>query len=243
MTAETPELSIVLPAYEEAENLRMLLPALKEAARALTPDHEILVVDTREPRDDSPQVCAEYGVTYISRRGGDCYGDALRSGIADSRGKWVLLMDADGSHNPTFLPRLWEKRDQARLIIASRYMPGGKTENPAILVFMSLAVNVVFRVVLGLGCHDVSNSFRLYTGDDLRALKLQCDNFDIVEEILVQLTSAHLGYRILEVPTTFEERKAGKTKRKLLAFAFSYVAVLWRLRRLRSRTQQSGKPS
>jgi len=241
LIASSPELSIVLPAYEEAENLRILLPALKEAAKILTPRCEILVVDTAHPRDATPQVCADTGVKYVPRRGGDCYGHAVRTGIADSRGSRVFLMDADGSHNPGILPALWMKREEADLIIASRYMPGGKTENPAILIFMSLMVNVVFRVVLRLPCRDVSNSFRLYRGEDLRALRPECDNFDIVEEILVLLSCEHPGYRIHEVPSTFEERKAGKTKRRLVAFAFSYLAVLWRLWRLRRRVVKGRK--
>jgi dolichol-phosphate mannosyltransferase len=231
------ELSVVLPAYEEAENLRNLLPALKASAGAITASYEILVVDTATPRDATPEVCADIGVTYVPREGGDYYGHAVRTGIARSRGQYVVLMDADGSHSPTFLPKLWSPRESADVVIASRYMPGGKTENPAILIFMSLMVNVVFRTVLGLNCRDVSNSFRLYRGDDLRALRLSCNNFDIVEEILVLLSFTHPGYRIHEVPFTFEERKAGKTKRKLVAFALSYFAVLWRLYRLRRKAE------
>ena len=233
MIASIPELSIVLPAYEEAENLRTLLPSLNLAAAQLTPSFEVLVVDTRHPHDDTPQVCADAGVRYIPRRSGDTYGHAVRTGIADSRGRRVLLMDADGSHNPIFLSKLWEKRAEADIVIGSRYMPGGATKNPAVLIFMSLVVNVVFRLILGLPCRDVSNSFRLYRGDDLRSLRLQCDHFDIVEEILVLLSCHHPSYRILEVPTTFEERKAGKTKRNLIAFALSYIGVLWRLKRLK----------
>jgi len=235
VNSDAPELSIVLPAYEEAENLRTLLPALKNLAASLAPSFEILVVDTSEPHDGSPEICSEIGVDYLPRRGGDSYGHAVRTGIADSRGTFVLLMDADGSHNPAFIPRLWEKRHAADLVIGSRYMAGGKTENPAILIFLSLMVNVVFRFVLGLRCRDVSNSFRLYHGDHLRGLRLACDNFDIVEEILVLLSCVHPGYRIQEVPITFEERKAGKTKRRLLAFAFSYLSVLHRLWRLRKK--------
>jgi len=241
LNRQSLELSIVLPAYEEAESLKVLLPALQSVLLRLGPSHEILVIDTPEPRDASPKICTDAGATYIPREGGDCYGHAVRTGIARSRGRHVVLMDADGSHNPEFIERLWEKRHAADLVIASRYVEGGKTENPASLIFLSLMVNVAFRVVLGLPCRDVSNSFRLYHGDDLRALRLSCDNFDIVEEILVLLAQAHKGYRILEIPSVFEERKAGKTKRKLMAFALSYLAVLWRLRKLRSAAIRNNK--
>jgi len=218
-----------------------LLPRLAETARSLTDRFEILVVDTQSPLDETPAVCEQLGATYVPRSGGDTYGDAVKTGIAHSRGRYVILMDADGSHNPGFLPKLWEHRETHDLVIASRYMRGGQTENPAILIFMSLAVNVVFRVVLGLHCLDVSNSFRLYRGDDLRRLTLRCRNFDIVEEILVTLNFSQAGYRIKEVPFTFEQRKAGKTKRKLLPFALSYLAVLYRLYQLKRHIPSSSK--
>jgi len=94
-------------------------------------------------------------------------------------------------------------------------------------------INVVFRVTLGLKCADVSNSFRLYRGDDLRKLRLKCNHFDIVEEILVKLITLHPGYRIKEVPFFFEKRKAGKTKRNLLTFALGYFVTLVRLLKLK----------
>jgi dolichol-phosphate mannosyltransferase len=227
------DLSIVLPAYEEAANLRMLLPQLHEVAASLVPTYEILVIDTETPRDETPEVCRAQGVLYIPRGGGSQYGDAIRTGVKRTRGRHVILMDADGSHAPSFIRELWPFRDHYDLVIASRYIRGGRTENPAILIFLSLIVNVVFRLVLNLKCHDVSNSFRLYQGDPLRALHLRCNDFDVVEEILVKLNSGDQSLRIKEVPFTFEKRKEGKTKRNLVAFAIGYLETLYRLYRIK----------
>jgi dolichol-phosphate mannosyltransferase len=238
VTLEPLDLSIVLPAYQEADNLRRLLPVLHEVARSLTSSYEIVVVDTEQPLDDTPAICRESGTVYVSRQGGSLYGHAIRTALKVARGHHVAFLDADGSHNPLFLPQLWAERDQSDLVIASRYVRGGKTENPAILIFMSLMVNVVFRTVLGLKCYDVSNSFRLYQGDPLRRLKLECDNFDIVEEILIKLSASHPGFRIKEVPFTFEKRKAGTTKRRLVAFALGYVATLIRLSRFKRQARK-----
>jgi dolichol-phosphate mannosyltransferase len=202
------ELSIVLPAYEEGENLDNLLPKLQDVARRIVGSHEILVIDTETPHDATPEACARHGARYVPREGGPMYGNAVGTGIARSQGRHVLFMDA---------------------VIASRYAPGGKTENPWILIFLSHVVNIIFRVVLGLECLDVSNSFRLYRGDDLRKLRLECDHFDIVEEILVKLVFSRDHYRIKETPSTFEKRKAGKTKRQLLIFALGYIGTLRRL--------------
>ena len=233
------ELSVVLPAYEEAGSLKQLLPILKENAQSLTSSYEILVVDTQEPRDNTPALCAALGVTYLPRRGGDLYGDAVRTGMANARGRWILMMDADGSHNPRILPQLWQHRDEFDLVIASRYVRGGETENPAILIFMSHVVNIIFRVLLNLKCYDVSNSFRLYRGDDVRSLQLECNHFDIVEEILVKLVGSRKEFRIKEVPSTFEKRKAGKTKRRLLVFILGYLGTLLRLLRLKAKARRT----
>ena len=236
---KTPvELTVALPAYEEGENLAFLLPALRLVLEQLAVSHEIIVVDTETPHDNTPEVCARHRVRYVPRRGGALYSHAVRTAQAEAQGRWVVLMDADGSHGPGFIPGLWAAREGADLVIASRYTRGGRTENPALLIFMSLTVNIVFRLVLGLRCADVSNSFRLYRGNDLRSLTLECDNFDIVEEILLKLCCRYPGYRVREIPFTFEKRKAGKTKRNLLAFMLSYVRTLWRLHRLQQRARR-----
>lgn len=234
-----PELSIVLPAYEEAQSLSQVLPVLKEVAAKLTPDFEIIVVDTMQPRDETPSVCEKLGVTYMARRGGDLYGDAVRTGFATARGRFVVMMDGDGSHNPRTLPALWEQRTNHDLVIASRYVRGGQTENPRVLILMSQIVNLVFRIALGLKCYDVSNSFRLYRGADVRALHLECNHFDIVEEILVKLAALRSDFRIKEIPFTFEKRKAGKTKRQLITFILGYVGTLWHLLRLKAKAKRS----
>ncbi len=227
------EISVVLPAYLEAANLKVLLPRICEVLMQMSPVHEIIVVDTPEPRDETPAICRANGVRYLPREGGGLYGHAIRTGLKHARGHYIICMDADGSHSPDFLVQLWAQRENNDLVIASRYVPGGKTENPAILIFLSLVVNVVFRLALGLACYDVSNSFRLYRGDQLRGLDLECDNFDIVEEILVKLKAHHPSLRVREIPFTFERRKEGKTKRNLVLFAIGYVFTLCRLWRFR----------
>ncbi len=218
-----------------------MIPQLHAAAKGLTGSYEILVVDTEQPHDDTPAVCGQHAARYIARRGGNLYGHAIRTAQAEARGKYVVFMDADGSHNPAFVPSLWRYREEADLVIASRYVSGGKTENPAVLIFMSLTVNHVFRFFLGLNCLDVSNSYRLYRGDDLRALRLKCNHFDIVEEILVKLVFAHKTYRVKEVPFVFEKRKAGKTKRNLLLFALGYVVTLLRLLKLKLEARREAR--
>ena len=229
--AEAPavELSITIAAYREAENLSLLLPLIRSAAAALTPSFEIVVADTQQPLDDTAAICAANGARHIVRRGGNSYGDAVRTLIAESRGRFLLNMDGDGSHSPLYFAALWQQRDRFDITIGSRYVAGGHTENPAILIWLSYIVNLTFRLVFHIHARDVTNSFRLYRRDVLTSMQLHSDDFDILEEILIKATLRTPPARLGEVPVTFARRQAGESKRKLLQFALGYLKTLQRL--------------
>lgn len=227
---EEIKLSILLPAYLEEENLRILLPRIKAIASELTDKFEIIIIDTEKPMDGTSEACKENGVLYVNRTGGNTYGAAIRTGISKSRGEKVIFMDADGSHHPEFIKKLYAEKDQYELVIASRYIEGGHTENSTILVLMSKIVNWGYSFALNINCKDVSNSFKLYNGDMLRKISLTCNNFDVVEEILFKLIRANPNSKIKEIPFSFKQRMFGETKRNLLKFIFTYVFTLIKLR-------------
>ena len=170
----------------------------------------------------------------MHRTGGNAYGDAVRTGIKASIGEYVLLMDADGSHNPRDIARLWLARKDSDIVIGSRYVKGGRTENPLILIWMSRILNYLYRFAFGLPVSDVSNSFRLYRGEQLRSISLVSGDFDIVEEILIRLTFGLTDATVAEVPVTFEKRKAGDSKRNLPAFLLSYMGSIMTMRKFRA---------
>jgi dolichol-phosphate mannosyltransferase len=224
-------LSVILPAYREEDNLRLLLPRLEEVLDRLGEEWEILVVDLPDPVDGTRALCeGRRGVRWMPRAGGTSYGDAYRTGIGASRGRWVVLMDADGSHDPALIGELRRRAPGNDVVIASRYTASGGSENPLHLVLMSRALNWTAGRILGIRARDVSNSFRIYDGALLRSLELRCRNFDIIQEILVKSARARPRLRVLEVPCTFRRRMFGRTKRNLAAFAATYLATMVRLR-------------
>ena len=232
------DLTIMIPAYREAESLRDLIPKIKAAAALLTPSFEVLVVDTQQPMDETAAVCSANEVRHIFRYGGNHYGDAIRTGIAEARGRHMLCMDADGSHNPSYFASMWARREMWDIVIGSRYAPGGHTENPAILIGMSYVVNLTFRLAFNISAKDVTNSFRLYNTAILRPLRLESNAFDILEELLIKAVTHRPPARVGEVPVTFERRKAGESKRKLAQFAFGYLSTLQKLRKFQKSAQR-----
>jgi dolichol-phosphate mannosyltransferase len=224
------EISFVFPSYLEEENLRIILPRLNAAMKTAGISYETLVVDTVVPMDNTAGACAEHRAAYVNRTPGNAYGDAVRSGIARAKGSWIVFMDADGSHSPEVALRLLAERKDYDVVIASRYVPGGAVDNKRSLVLMSILVNRIFGFVLGIRCRDISNSFKAYRAELLKPMVLECDNFDVIEEILYKLFRKHPSLRVKEIPFTFKERMFGHTKRKLILFMLTYFFTLLKLK-------------
>lgn len=223
-------LTIAIPAYLEEENLRILLPRLRKTLAELAVSSEVVVVDTRTPMDNTRMVCQENNAVYLNRLSGNYYGDAVRTAIQYCTSRYLVFMDGDGSHAPEFIPNLLKAADASDVVIASRYVKGGASDNSKSLLFMSRLVNVLYSVILNLNCKDVSNSFKLYRTELLKPLTLYSKNFDIIEEMLFKMKRNCSQLKIFELPFTFRARMFGHTKRNLFVFMLSYSFTLLKLR-------------
>lgn len=224
------ELSIVIPTWNEADNLAFLLPALRGQVAALGVDAEILVVDAGS-RDGTAAVCRENGARLldVGRRG---YGRALRAGLGAARGASVLTMDADLSHPAEVVRTLWERRAQADLLVASRFVAGGSAAMPWRRLLLSRILNETFARALQIPIRDFSSGFRLYRRAVLTEISTAGRNFDVLPEILVRAHSR--GFRILEIPFSYASRRHGSSHIRLLAFGWSSFVTFSRMWRLRN---------
>lgn len=224
------DVSIIIPSYQEEDNLKLILPRLKSVLQSLTINLEVLIVDTMSPRDNTKQICENYGVMYLNRESSDDYGDAVRTGIKYCIGKKIIFMDADGSHEPEFILELLKHKDIYDIVIASRYIKGGGIENSLSLIFMSRVLNLTYSFILKINCKDLSNSYKLYDAEQLKSQNFYCNNFDIVEEIIYKIVKNNKLVKIIELPYFFKKRICGKTKRNLFLFILSYLLTILRLR-------------
>ena len=224
------ELSIIIPSYLESENLKQILPKVHMVLQEIVTNYEVIIVDTVVPMDNTPQVCKENNVKYCNTSKQDSYGNAIRTGIGQIHSEHTIVMDADGSCDPGFIKELYNNRAGNDVVIASRYIEGGGTNNTRFEVISSLVVNKLFSIILNIKCKDTSISFKLYKTDDLKKLVLNCKNFDILQEILFKLKKAKPALQIKEIPFTFTKRMFGKSKRKLVVFIASYLHTILKLR-------------
>lgn len=235
-------LSIVIPAYDELLNLRELIPEIKSITRKLENlPTEILVVLPSIASTQEIQEITDLGAKTVMRQPDDSFGDAIRSGIAavSESSEFVIIMDADYSHNPLTIPRLLAAAPGAHVVVASRYISGGTTANSLPLRIMSRLLNLAYAIVLGINCRDVSTNYKLYKRNDLEKVVLTCKDFDVVEELLFKVKAIHnKSFVIKEVPDHFSERKYGVTKRQLGPFIISYFRTLIRLKIQSTRSRQ-----
>ncbi len=223
------ELSVVIPSYNEAKNLDFVLPRLNSALTTTGLDYEILIVDAVQPDDATRQVCLKNAAKYLNREPNNSYGAANRSGIKAANGLHIIIMDADGSHEPEFIHKMLSFKDEFDIVIASRYTKGGASRASTKAIVMSRMLNATYGLVFGLPYSDLSNSFKLYKAEVLKKLDLKCENFDIIQEILVKARRNKPGLKIKEVPYIFQERVTGKSKRETPKFIYTYLRTLCRL--------------
>ncbi|MFQ5791440.1 MAG: glycosyltransferase [Acidobacteriota bacterium] len=224
------ELTVLLPAWNEEQNLRLLLPELERVLDALDLDYEILVVDGGSA-DGTRDVAEALGARVVPQVQPG-YGSAIKEGFAAAGGAYVLTMDADYSHEPSFVKHLWQQREGSDLVIASRYVPGGRARMTLFRAALSKVLNWSYRKLLDLPYRDLSSGFRLYRMAAVQQLEVTGRKFDILPELLVRLYAE--GFRIGETPFYYQPRKRGRSHAKLIRLGWAFLTTLLRMRRLRN---------
>jgi dolichol-phosphate mannosyltransferase len=238
MSDSPPELSIVLPVYNEGEAVEPILRAL--AANVLTP-HEILVVydfegDTTVPviARLAPEIAGLRGLRNDLGRG---VLNAMKTGIREAKAPYVLVSMADGSDEPAVVDQMLDlARAGADVVAASRYMAGGRQlGGPVLKRLMSRAAGLSLYSFAGVRTHDPTSNFKLYSRRFLDSVRIESTaGFELALELTVKATLS--GRAVAEVPTTWRDRTLGQSNFKLRAWLPHYlrwygVAFRGRLRR------------
>ncbi|MCB9797497.1 MAG: polyprenol monophosphomannose synthase [Alphaproteobacteria bacterium] len=225
---------VVLPTYNEVENLGRIVPAI----RAALPQADVLVVDDLSP-DGTGDVAerlaaADPAVSVLHRQGPRGLGPAYLAGfrLALERGYGrVVEMDADFSHQPRYLPDLIDASANAELVLGSRYVPGGGIQGwgPHRLA-LSRAGNLYARRVLGVGVRDLTGGFKCFRREVLEAIPLESVRTrGYGFQIELTWRALQRGFRVAEVPIVFPDREAGASKMSL-AICGEALTGVWRMR-------------
>lgn len=226
--------TVVLPTYNERPNIVGLL----ETLRRVIPEASIMVIDDASP--DGTGAAAEEcagrlgGIVVHHRAGKEGLGSAYRFGfdriLSDTRDpdSIVVTMDSDFSHDPSVVPELVAAiRSGADAAIGSRYVAGGGTVDwPLHRRLLSRLGNLYTGAILGIGVRDCTSGFRAYRGEALRSIHPEttgADGYAFLTELVVRL--GRQGFRIVEFPITFVDRRYGTSKMSGRIIAESMLLV------------------
>jgi glycosyltransferase involved in cell wall biosynthesis len=238
---QAPELTVVVPVYNEPDNIG---PTLRRLDAAVHMAAETLVVYDFDADTTVPVVRAMQAelpnVRLLRNDLGRGVLNAMKAGIAAARGEFVLITMADGSDEVELVePMVALARDGADIVAASRYMKGGRQEGgPLLKRTLSRLAGLSLHWVGRLPIHDATNNFKLYRRTFLESVTIESKGgFELAIELSVKAALA--GRRLAELPTTWRDRTAGQSRFKLRAWLPLYLR--WYLHLFRGRLRRPAR--
>lgn len=236
---------VVIPTYNEKGTIVTLLEKLNDVLVGTGVEFTILVVDDNSP-DGTADAVREYMATnrrvdILVRKGKMGLGSAILDGFITllenpefgSKITHVVTMDGDLSHNPDDLPILLSRADDADLVQGSRYVKGGRILGWSIhRKVISWGANSIARLLFGRDVKDYTSNYRVYSRRlALKLIEMKLDkSYDMVVEALV--IAKKLGYKVVEAPITFVNRKKGVSKLKFRDIVKWFIHIVKLRRRL-----------
>ncbi|HEU0018793.1 MAG TPA: polyprenol monophosphomannose synthase [Thermoleophilaceae bacterium] len=228
---------LILPTYNEAENIERIVAAALPQLAATGLEHRILVVDDGSPDGTGAiagRLATEHAaVEVLHRTSKDGIGPAYLAGFrhALAGGAELLMeMDSDFSHDPADIPRLVEAAERADLVLGSRYVPGGGVTDWGLLRrLISRGGSLYARLLLGVPVNDLTGGFKCFRRTVLETIDLSgvgTNGYGFQIEVTYRAVKA--GFRVEEVPIVFRDRRAGTSKMsaKIAVEAFWKVPLL-----------------
>ncbi len=232
-------LLILIPTYNERENLPAIIQAAAQSLAGESVEVDFLVIDDNSPDGTgqlADQLAAENPHVKVMHRPGKlglgtAYLAGFRRGL-DEGYDYFFELDADFSHDPKYLaPMLNLARREADMVVGSRYVEGGGTENWGLLrKFISQGGSLYARTILGVKVRDLTSGFACYRRQALEALPLaEIRSNGYSFQIEMKYRSLRAGLRVVEFPIVFADRRVGKSKMSRQIF-LEALTMVWKLR-------------
>lgn len=228
----TERLDIIIPVYNEGSNIQELLRSIRDkisVSNIIYIIYDFDADDTLPVIENIAEEFSQLNIHTIKNEYNPGVVGAIKTGIKASSNQLVLITMADLSDDLGIVETMLAKlRQGCSVVCASRYMPGGQSIGGSnIKRLMSQFCGRSLYFLTGIGTHDITNNFKLYKRDLLKRIKIESrGGFEIGMEITIK--AFLLGEKVAEIPTTWKERSAGKSKFKLLLWFPGYVK--WYLR-------------
>ena len=204
-------LSIIIPVYNEELTIGNVINRLNKVMQKISLKHEIIVVDDCS-EDRSLEISRKHSVQVYSLKKHLGKGYALRAGFAKAKGDIIVTIDSDGSHRPEELPLLLAPilNDQADLVIGSRFLSSKPVSTKKLNEAGVRLFNFLIKAITRTEVSDSQSGYRVMKSEVLKNMSLKSGEYEIESEMLVK--TAQNGFKVREVPISFEQRTYGKSR-------------------------------
>jgi dolichol-phosphate mannosyltransferase len=232
VAAGVPDLfSVVIPAHNEAENLRVVVPTLVTALEGAGINHEIVVINdgsTDDTRHALVELTARYAnVRFIENPPPNGFGLAVCAGLANFRGDAVAIVMADGSDDPAHLVKYHAKLHEGYdCVFGSRFIAGGKLiDYPTHKLIINRLANLFIRALFQIRYNDVTNAFKCYRRTVIAGLQpILAHHFNLTVEL--PLKAMIRGYSFAVIPISWTNRASGVSKLKIREMGSRYLFIV-----------------
>jgi len=220
-SASEDKYSIILPTYNERQNLPLIISMIQHTFTTNSLVWEVVIVDDNSPdktgdvAEQLQSIIGRDNIVVLRRAGKLGLGSAYRDGLKKCTGNWVILMDADFSHHPKFIPSFIakQKKTNCDIVTGSRYIPGGGVHGWDLRrKLTSRVANFIANTLLSPGVSDLTGSFRLYRRPVIESIMSKVVSTGYVFQMEIMVRAKQLGYSIEEIPITFVDRVYGESK-------------------------------
>jgi glycosyltransferase involved in cell wall biosynthesis len=203
-------LSVIIPVYNEELTVGNVIYRVKLAMQKIGLQYEIIVVDDHS-YDKSLEVARKHIVKLFTLNEHLGKGCALRAGFAQAKGDIIITIDSDSSHRPEELARVLSPvlKDKADLVIGSRYLNQKNVSARKLNAFGVRIFNSLIQLLTATAVTDSQSGYRALKRQILNKQKLKSGGYEIESEMLVK--TAKEGFRVAEVPISFEQRTYGRS--------------------------------
>jgi glycosyltransferase involved in cell wall biosynthesis len=211
MNSDEPLISVIIPVFNEELTIGNVVERVKAVLQKLGFKYEIIVVDDFST-DRSLELSNRRGVKVYSLKKHMGKGYALRAGFAKAKGEIITTIDSDGSHRPEELPSLLNPilQDKADLVIGSRYLNQKPVAAKKLNAIGVRLFNLLIKIFTRAAVSDSQSGYRVMKSEVLRNMSLRSGEYEIESEMLVK--TARQGFRVREVPISFEQRTYGTSR-------------------------------
>ena len=223
--------SIVIPTYNEKNNLGGLIQNIEQVLSSNKIDGELIIIDDNSP-DGTGKLADSFArkyrnITVLHRAMKEGVGSARKLGFSKAKKEIILSMEGDDTHNPDYIPVFLREIEGADLVIGSRYLPGSKIVNwPFKRRLVSKVANFIARFFSGAKLTDVTSGFRAFRKGMYERLLIESYGYPFNMEFACEAASR--GFSVKEIPIRFANRKSGKSKLNVLKELYTFIYVAFK---------------